>query len=354
MTGLVQPTPSSQQTDHGASTYICLLALNKTEDALIRRVINFASTQGKSFCLQNDVAKADIIIADALYDFPAHHAVEICIGQSSTAPIKQTASVHRRYYLSRPLLVTRIMRLLDQVAAALPPPEKKAPPTITPPPQATPQIAKLSNPTTLLTPKEVPAQPKAPETKTTEYPTQPKAPETKTTEYPTQKKTTNIQNAQQAERKQPTPSVRHDINHDKPKAASKPKKVYRYQALVVDDSAAIRKQLELELAETDIFAEFAESGEQAIEKSDQKLYDLVFLDIILPEMDGYAVCRHLRANPKMKKTPIIMLSGKTSPMDEVKGVIAGASTYLTKPIKQDQFQTTLKRVSRWLSHYQVN
>lgn len=340
MTGLVQPTPSSQQTDHGASTYICLLALNKTEDALIRRVINFASTQGKSFCLQNDIAKADIIIADALYDFPAHHAVEICIGQTSTAPIKQTASVHRRYYLSRPLLVTRIMRLLDQVAAALPPLEKKAPPTITPPPQATPQIAKLSNPTTLLTPKELPAQPKALETKTTEY--------------PTQKKTTNIQNAQQAERKQPTPSVRHDINHDKPKMASKPKKVYRYQALVVDDSAAIRKQLELELAETDIFAEFAESGEQAIEKSDQKLYDLVFLDIILPEMDGYAVCRHLRANPKMKKTPIIMLSGKTSPMDEVKGVIAGASTYLTKPIKQDQFQTTLKRVSRWLSHYQVN
>jgi two-component system cell cycle response regulator len=340
MTGLVQPTPSSQQADHGASTHICLLALNKTEDALIRRVINFASTQGKSYCLQHDVAKADIIIADTLYDFPAHHAVEICIGQSSTAPIKQTASVHRRYYLSRPLLVTRIMRLLDQVAAALPPPEKKAAPSITTPSQATSQIVKPPKPTTLLTAKETPAKSKAPNTKTTPY--------------PPQKKTISVQETQKTEIKQPTPSVYHNSNHDKPKTVNKPKKVYRYQALVVDDSAAIRKQLELELAETDIFAEFAESGEQAIEKSDQKLYDLVFLDIILPEMDGYAVCRHMRANPKMKKTPIIMLSGKTSPMDEVKGVIAGASTYLTKPIKHDQFQTTLKRVSRWLSHYQMN
>jgi DNA-binding response OmpR family regulator len=46
-----------------------------------------------------------------------------------------------------------------------------------------------------------------------------------------------------------------------------------------------------------------------------------------------------------------MLSGKTSPLDEVQGVIAGASTYLTKPVKPEQFQQTLKRVSMWLANF---
>ena len=55
-----------------------------------------------------------------------------------------------------------------------------------------------------------------------------------------------------------------------------------------------------------------------------------------------------------KKTPIIMLSGKTSPLDEVKGVLAGASTYLTKPVKHEQFQQTLKRVAKWLSVFATN
>ena len=98
-------------------------------------------------------------------------------------------------------------------------------------------------------------------------------------------------------------------------------------------------------------AEFAETGEQALEKSQQTQYDLIFLDIILPGIDGFEVCRQMRTRKTMKKTPIIMLSGKTSPLDEVQGVIAGASTYLTKPVKHEQFQQTLTRVSKWLSNF---
>ncbi|OQX07992.1 MAG: hypothetical protein BWK73_26640 [Thiothrix lacustris] len=122
-------------------------------------------------------------------------------------------------------------------------------------------------------------------------------------------------------------------------------------ALVVDDSAAIRKQLEIELRHANIAADFAETGEEALEKSAQKQYDLVFLDVIMPGIDGYEVCRKMRSSKTMKKTPIIMLSGKTSPLDEVQGVIAGASTYLTKPVQHEQFQQTLKRVSKWLTNF---
>ncbi len=126
---------------------------------------------------------------------------------------------------------------------------------------------------------------------------------------------------------------------------------YNHHALVIDDSAAIRKQLELELRDANISADFAESGEQALEMIKETQYDLVFLDIIMPGIDGYETCKRMRDITDYKKTPIIMLSGKTSPLDEVQGVIAGATTYLTKPVKSDKLQETLNRVTTWLENF---
>ncbi|PWQ94001.1 hypothetical protein DKT75_18405 [Leucothrix arctica] len=124
-----------------------------------------------------------------------------------------------------------------------------------------------------------------------------------------------------------------------------------YLALVIDDSAAIRKQLELELRSAGLRCDFAESGEQALEKIGGTTYDLVFLDIMMPGIDGYETCGKIRKDPRYKKTPVVMLSGKTSPLDEVKGVIAGASTYLTKPVKPDQFQRVTGRIINWLNEF---
>jgi len=124
-----------------------------------------------------------------------------------------------------------------------------------------------------------------------------------------------------------------------------------HHALVIDDSAAIRKQLELELRDAGITADFAESGEQALEKIKEKQFDLIFLDIIMPGIDGYETCKAMRSTAEYKKTPIIMLSGKTSPLDEVQGVIAGATTYLTKPVKSDMLQETLNRVTKWIVNF---
>jgi len=121
-----------------------------------------------------------------------------------------------------------------------------------------------------------------------------------------------------------------------------------FHALVVDDSAAIRKQLELELRETAITADYAVCGKDALEMLDKNDYDLIFLDIIMPDLNGYEVCKLLRKKPNYKRTPVIMLSGKTEPLDEVEGILAGATTYLLKPVKHELFQKTLTRISRWL------
>lgn len=126
-----------------------------------------------------------------------------------------------------------------------------------------------------------------------------------------------------------------------------------HHALIIDDSAAIRKQLDLELRDAGIKADFAESGEKALEKIEDDQYDLIFLDVIMPGIDGYETCRAIRAKASYKRTPIIMLSGKTSPLDEVQGVIAGATTYLTKPVKSAMLQETLSRVTKWLNNFAV-
>lgn len=124
-----------------------------------------------------------------------------------------------------------------------------------------------------------------------------------------------------------------------------------YRALVVDDSPAIQKSIEINLATLEQIGaiDFADSGESAIEKAYSVHYDLIFLDIMMPGIDGYETCSRIRKNPDYKRTPIIMVSGKTSPMDEVKGIMAGATTYLTKPVQQDQFQKLGVRVLTWLA-----
>jgi CheY-like chemotaxis protein len=124
-----------------------------------------------------------------------------------------------------------------------------------------------------------------------------------------------------------------------------------FHALIVDDSAAIRKQLELELRDTTISADYADCGKVALEKINKTQYDLIFLDIIMPDIYGYEVCKQLRKKENYKRTPVIMLSGKTEPLDEVEGIVAGATTYLLKPVKHKDFQKILTRISRWLHDY---
>jgi twitching motility two-component system response regulator PilG len=81
-----------------------------------------------------------------------------------------------------------------------------------------------------------------------------------------------------------------------------------YLALVVDDSLPVRKQIELELKLLGVNADFAETGEQAFKLLDNKSYDIVFLDVVLPGIDGYQVCKTIKKDIMMKQTPVIMLT----------------------------------------------
>ncbi len=270
---------------------ICLFELPEKDQAVIQRVVTFGASQGKHYSLQADITYADIVITLDEIEIPDNTAINIRIGESD---------LPYDILLQRPLLVTRVMRAIDDAAQLL-----RSRPAITkttPPAETTTES--VAEPST--------AKPEIPQIVTPETPIATVAVPENTTEQP---------------------------------------ESYRYTALVVDDSAAIRKQLEIELRHAHITADFAETGEEALEKSAQKQYDLIFLDVIMPGIDGYEVCRKMRSSKAMKKTPIIMLSGKTSPLDEVQGVIAGASTYLTKPVQHEQFQQTLKRVSKWLTNF---
>lgn len=100
--------------------------------------------------------------------------------------------------------------------------------------------------------------------------------------------------------------------------------------LVVDDSLAVRKQMELILNGAGVKADFAVDGDTALRMNEEKSYDLVFLDVMMPGMDGFGVCRRIRR--KNKSVKVVMLTGKGSKINKARGSLAGATAYLTKPV----------------------
>ena len=122
---------------------------------------------------------------------------------------------------------------------------------------------------------------------------------------------------------------------EKPKAASGKENI---TALVVDDSLPIRTQLKMALENMGSEVDFAENGDDALDYVKDKNYDIVFLDVILPGIDGYEICKIIKQDPEKCKTPVIMLTSNTSPADRVKGKLAGCDTYLIKPVQLAVFE----------------
>lgn len=119
-----------------------------------------------------------------------------------------------------------------------------------------------------------------------------------------------------------------------------------FKALVVDDSLAVRKQVNVALRRAGIAAEFAEDAESAIKLIETRRYDILFLDVVLPGKDGYEICKAVKKDKEKKHIPVIMLTGKSSPIDKVKGRLSGCDAYLTKPVSLKEFNKTL---SKWLN-----
>lgn len=115
------------------------------------------------------------------------------------------------------------------------------------------------------------------------------------------------------------------------------------KALVIDDSLPVRKQIEIEFSLLDVDADLAATGEEGIEKLKAQRYDVIFLDVVMPGMDGYTACKRIRLLPRYKNVPIVLLTSKSSSFDRLKGALAGCDTYLIKPINHNDFEDVLKQ-----------
>jgi len=107
--------------------------------------------------------------------------------------------------------------------------------------------------------------------------------------------------------------------------------------LVVDDNATVRMFMQAKLAPFKFEVDFAESGEQAIGLTGAREYACIFLDVVLPGIDGYQVCKLIKSNKQaIKKTAVVMLTSRSSPFDKLRGSLAGCDEYLTKPLDEDR------------------
>ncbi len=114
------------------------------------------------------------------------------------------------------------------------------------------------------------------------------------------------------------------------------------KVMVIDDSNTIRRSAEIFLAQAGYQVLLAEDGFDALSKIADHHPDLIFVDIMMPRLDGYQTCALIKKNPKFAATPVIMLSSKDGLFDRARGRMVGSDEYLTKPFTKDSL---LKAVS---------
>lgn len=111
--------------------------------------------------------------------------------------------------------------------------------------------------------------------------------------------------------------------------------------LVVDDSPTVRKLISGKLEKSGHTVVLAVDGMDALAKINEMVPDLVLLDITMPRMDGYQVCKLIRSNNLTKDIPVVMISGKDGFFDKVRGRMAGSTGYITKPFGPDTLMRTI-------------
>ena len=118
------------------------------------------------------------------------------------------------------------------------------------------------------------------------------------------------------------------------------------RVLVVDDVDANVKLLEKWLTAEYFEVRTAKSGREALQICASERADVVLLDVMMPAMDGFEVCRRLKAAPSTQHTPVIMVTALDQPGDRVKGLMAGADDFLTKPVDDIALITRVKNLAR--------
>ena len=114
--------------------------------------------------------------------------------------------------------------------------------------------------------------------------------------------------------------------------------------LVVDDEPEAVELIEFNLKQSGYTVSTAADGADALKKARSQPPDLIVLDVMLPEMDGFEICKTLRLDPSTTKVPIIMLTAKAAEIDRVLGLELGADDYLTKPFSTRELLLRIKKI----------
>jgi len=115
------------------------------------------------------------------------------------------------------------------------------------------------------------------------------------------------------------------------------------KVLVVDDAEADRVALEQILNDAGYQVVCAASGAEALDRAGSEKPDLVLLDVVMDEMDGFKTCRELSSNPDTSTIPVIMVSGNAQKVDKMWAEQQGAKAYITKPYTPDQILDEVRR-----------
>ncbi len=118
--------------------------------------------------------------------------------------------------------------------------------------------------------------------------------------------------------------------------------MYRKRILVVDDEPDLVETLQLRLEQENFECLTADDGYNGLELARNEKPDLIILDIMLPSMDGYKVSRLLKFQKELRHIPIIMLTARDKPEDQLLGEQTGADYYMTKPFSMDKLVAKIK------------
>ena len=117
----------------------------------------------------------------------------------------------------------------------------------------------------------------------------------------------------------------------------------KLRILIVDDSATIRRSAETMLANEGCTVFTAENGFEALSKITRHKPDLIFVDIMMPRLDGYQTCAIIKNNAEFRDTPVVMLTSKDGLFDMARGRVVGSDQYLTKPFTREELLGAVKQ-----------
>lgn len=118
------------------------------------------------------------------------------------------------------------------------------------------------------------------------------------------------------------------------------------KVLVIEDDYSIRELLRYNLENSGYEVIVAEDGNEGFQKVLDNMPDVILLDVMIPGADGLEVCKMIRANEKVKKTPILMVTAKSEELDKILGLELGADDYITKPFSIKEIIARIRAVMR--------